>query len=369
MALMVVFIHSAGQPPPFQVDIAAVHACPLSGQSFYYFLRVAGSCVATHVAVPLFFMVSGFLLFYGVGEWNNEVYVRKIKRRMRSLLVPYLLWITLYIAFVLSLRAYSAGSLEGLWQTFLDMGGFRTYWDTTVSGQGYYNWFGCTRPWTGPVLGPMWFVRDLFVLTLLSPAVCRLIRRFGKGYLLTVLFLYVSQLWVNVPGLSSTAIWWFSLGAYMSIEGKDIVAVMRRHAALCHVLAAAGACVLTWYGGRPGNALTQALYPVFVIFASASAVNVSSWLVETGRVAVYPLLARVSFFVFAAHCFFLVFTDRGFQWLSGSALLSSLYYLAVPFVIGLLCIVAYRAMDRLTPRLLGLLMGQRAKRSFAGNKE
>ena len=43
------------------------------------------------VAVPLFFMISGYLFFVG-GKWNGTVFTGKLRRRIHSLLVPYVLF-------------------------------------------------------------------------------------------------------------------------------------------------------------------------------------------------------------------------------------------------------------------------------------
>lgn len=44
------------------------------------------------VAVPVFFIISGYFFFYNIKEFNSGVYVTKLKKRGRTLLIPYLLW-------------------------------------------------------------------------------------------------------------------------------------------------------------------------------------------------------------------------------------------------------------------------------------
>lgn len=43
-------------------------------------------------AVPTFFFISGYLFFKGLEEWKTDVWKRKLKKRIHSLLIPYLLW-------------------------------------------------------------------------------------------------------------------------------------------------------------------------------------------------------------------------------------------------------------------------------------
>ena len=45
------------------------------------------------IAVPLFFFISGFLFFYHT-DFSMKMYKQKLKKRVRTLLVPYLFWNT-----------------------------------------------------------------------------------------------------------------------------------------------------------------------------------------------------------------------------------------------------------------------------------
>ncbi len=43
-------------------------------------------------AVPVFFVISGYMFFYKVAGLTTEIYKSKLKRRVKSLLIPYLIW-------------------------------------------------------------------------------------------------------------------------------------------------------------------------------------------------------------------------------------------------------------------------------------
>ncbi len=84
LAVMVVFIHSGNKP---FVD---------SGE----WIRVMFADVIPAIAVPLFFLISGYLFFRGLERWNWDEWMKKMYRRVHTLLIPYLIWTTLYIAYV-----------------------------------------------------------------------------------------------------------------------------------------------------------------------------------------------------------------------------------------------------------------------------
>ena len=89
----VVFIHSFGNP----FDYGALNFHHLSGMDCYNIIRVSISKVLTHVCVPTFYFISGYLFFKGLETWNVEKFMQKLKRRVKTLLVPFLIWNTISI--------------------------------------------------------------------------------------------------------------------------------------------------------------------------------------------------------------------------------------------------------------------------------
>ena len=120
----VVFIHCFGS----SFDYEAIDFAHLTGLDFYDLFRVSVSRVLTHVCVPTFYLISGYLFFIGLEKWNGKVYLNKLKKRIKSLLVPFLIWNTICIL----LPAFSMFRHEG-WsgvQSFLSDNGFwHLYWD------------------------------------------------------------------------------------------------------------------------------------------------------------------------------------------------------------------------------------------------
>ena len=86
----VVLLHSVGNP--------------LEGKDFisyrygpYDAIRILFSEGLCWVAVPIFFLISGYLFFVKLEEWRTDVWVDKLKRRVKTLLIPYLLCNTIAI--------------------------------------------------------------------------------------------------------------------------------------------------------------------------------------------------------------------------------------------------------------------------------
>lgn len=370
MAVAVVYIHSFGVP---EVDMARLHGDPWCMHSLYDFVRIALSNVAMGFAVPVFFMISGYLFFYKAGEWNARVYADKLRKRFRSLAVPYLLWILIY---VLWMEAWRLGGvllhgkpLSGLWEYILDKGGWRMLWDSASWGANYLDVFGNPAPMTSPVLVPLWFVRDLMVVVLFTPVLHWLVKRFRFAPVLFFGVCYVCRVFIPVHGFSATSFFFFSLGACFSIHGMDMVASLRRWRLPAYGVAVLCLPVLVWVNGRKGDGVVPQpqwvdfLYYAYVLAAVVSVVGMASWLVGERGVRVNRWLGRSAFFVFLSHVMVLGLMGRfthHFLPAERWGLMTAEYVLR-PLVTVALCLVLYWLMGRFAPRLLALLTGGRVR--------
>lgn len=103
LAILVVFVHGFGA----DIDVSELHASGLTGLAVYDYIRLFFSVVIARSAVPIFFIISGYLLFLKVEEYNKTVYISKLRKRWHSLVIPYFSWIVLFI----------------LWTTMFTVGG------------------------------------------------------------------------------------------------------------------------------------------------------------------------------------------------------------------------------------------------------
>lgn len=251
MAIAVVFIHSFGSPPSIDFDI--LHNDPISLTSIYNFIRIMMSKVITHTAVPTFFMFSGYLFFYKMKEWNMNIYKGKLQKRFKTLLIPYLLWITLFVLMTECMKMggilLHGKSLSELWQYIIDNGGLRMYWDSNTWGYNYCNWLGMDAHASSPILVPMWFVRDLIVVIFATPVIQWCIKKLGIVYLLIMMFCYISSIWPNIHGLSKSAFFWFSIGAYLSLNKLDMIVTLRKYSLVSYVVTIVTMIPLVWRKG------------------------------------------------------------------------------------------------------------------------
>ena len=204
LAVMVVAIHTyfcEALKAPGNVDV------PFSGE-WAHELITFFSIVLTDAAVPTFFVISGFLCFYkAVPEtkhwfsWGG--YLQKTRRKTVSLLVPYIMWNLVAI------------TIEP------------NYWDKPIDELLIGMWgFDGQGPWNGP----LWFLRDLYVMMVLAPVFEYIVRKTRFALPVFFLCLIVGNFAGDriVRGLSYVGIAYFSLGAYFGIFHKEVIAFLRQ---------------------------------------------------------------------------------------------------------------------------------------------
>ena len=140
---------------------------------WYYWIISLFSDVLPRISVPLFFVISGFLFFYNC-DFNSDSYLRKIKTRVRTLLVPYLLWNIIAIDFVICRctvlkEPYEINiSLGRILNTFFNNGnnnGIIIQQLTTV------------KEMPEPICGVLWYVREIMLMALITPVIYWLIKK------------------------------------------------------------------------------------------------------------------------------------------------------------------------------------------------
>lgn len=188
LAVMVVFIHSFGTP--LELESWPASLADGSLEDIYNIFRVAFSRVLCHCAVPIFYLLSGWLFFQKLQEWHWHVWKRKVRNRIHSLVIPYFVWIILFIIWTLS-RSIGGGLLHGdsvgvITDWIADHGGFRMFWDSHSWNHDRVSLFGVPDISTSPILVPFWFLRDLIVQIILSPIIW-LLFRYSKNWLILLL--------------------------------------------------------------------------------------------------------------------------------------------------------------------------------------
>ena len=306
------------------------------------------------IAVPLFFFMSGFLFFYKCG-FNRTVYGTKLRKRARTLLIPYLLWNVIYIVLFWTAQGLFPQMFSGNALDIRSCTPLELLQSLFFRPDGYM-----------PVNTPMWFIRDLMVVMLASPVVFLLVRYGKRAGILALLLLFLAGqevLQLNGAYLLNVffgAFSYFTFGAWFSIRGKLFTDELRpwyRAAAVSLVVCFAADFLL--HESYP--LLAGIFHRGGLLSGIVTAVGIARWGTATGRMRPVARIWSATFFVYAYHIFFSSafnkIPTRLFP--DAPAVLMLLANIGCALATVALGIGLYHLLARLCPRLTALLCGGR----------
>ena len=277
---------------------------------FYHYIGEFTQGVFPAIAVPLFFFISGYLYFNkleltGTQGYSFSIWKKKTQGRIKSLLIPYLSWNLLVLALYYITQCLTGGS------DVMTKDGYKLIADYGIAD--YAKAVYAIDSTGMPIDGPLWFIRDLFIVSVLITPPIWLIIKYLRVYgmiLLTALFLMGVS--THLPGLSSAAIFYFAWGAYMSLHkismGADAEGM---RANLCGWIMLASLAVFTgcYFCGSPWESMAKTVY----IFSAILCIFcwIGRW-VKTDKIYIPALFSTASFFIFAFHKPMQVIVRRAF---------------------------------------------------------
>lgn len=198
MMVLVVFIHSHN----LDININSKNLSMEKG--FNFFIQNFISRGIAEIAVPMFFIISGYLFFLSMKSGKVAEFLPKLKKRTRTLVTPYLLWSIFGILFFLVLQSISIS------KPFFNNELICEYSLTQILSRIFIN----------PIPHQFWFIRDLIVLVSLSPILFLLIK-YSKLFII-ITFFATWTFSVNYIIFTSGSLFFFALGAYLGVNKIDI---------------------------------------------------------------------------------------------------------------------------------------------------
>ena len=314
MIVLVTFAHSYGR-------VEDSFALLASDWNSYEFLKLLVSQTLVKVAMPVFFIMSGYLFFTNVDKWDVATYKKKILRRVKTLLVPYLIW---NLLMAVKLKTFS---MSMLW----------SYWNPAGT---QIDWFGHEQLMTAPANMPLWFLRDLMVVSLLTPIIYILVRKFGYWLMAVLTVLYLSGVCAFIPGLSAYAVFFFTLGAFFSIRRTDLIEIFKRFEWPAYGLSVifAISMLLTYH-----TSVFSSLMLCFRLTGSIAVFCLASRILSTTSRRLPSLVCNSTYFIYLAHyVFFFSFIDTAFFAIIGTSTPAlSIHYLLTPLLKAILLCIIY----------------------------
>lgn len=293
--------------------------------------------------VPAFFFISGFL-FYS----SKKSYTQKIRTRFRTLLVPYILWN--FIILSLYITSYIIGYPQEINGrnisnfNFIDY--IRLFWDRGIYDNGNFV----------PLLCPLWYIRNLMFMSIISPLLYYLI-----WYLREVFLILITIWWLTTyhNAFIPQTFLFFSFGAYFSIfEINPLKLVYEKRALFLYLFAIFGACDIFTHITE-GTPINLQIHRFSLIFNIPTLILFADYCTRNGYTS--KLLSKASFIVFCVH-YPIVVIIRKFCisfFNNVTDVVHILLYLICAIISTLFSLAIYIMLNRYFPKINKILSGSR----------
>lgn len=289
--------------------------------------------VIPHIAVPTFVFFSGYLFFYNC-SFDRKTWTRKFASRARGQLLPYVIWCA--IGFIIAAATGECG--------------------LTLRGAAM------------PADMPLWFLRDLIMMTLLSPAIYWIIRKTGLLLPIVAGIWWYSYWMPKITGFSSDIVFFYILGAYLAIKGINFVE--KTYKFRWGIYAIAAGLMLTDFIIVNGNFTSlgrlQYCWPVFnafVFFGMFAAVQFAASLAEKVNRHSLTFWGGCSFFVYAVHFLYSTYLMKslGLIWKPESDLGFAAFFMVFASFTLLIGVSMFWVTQKWIPKICSILIGGRLR--------
>ena len=353
----VVIIHCYSE----RVDVSLIDWTNPSLDLFGLAFRIGVAHVLCCLAVPLFFLFSGYLFFANLENWDFQRYREKLKRRAKTILLPFLLWNTIAIFLALIWHAIHNGA-AGIHDFLIQNGGLRLYWNCRVWDVQRLSLFGEATLASAPYLIPLWYLRDLMVMFLVSPVLGLFLKKAKWIGALIITTLYCSNFSYGVGAfcLEPDTVMWFSAGAFLKIHKIDFLESIKRAFVPLLVIFLVLWGVCTRFDGH----LTETgrmLFPFYDIVGCLVLLNLSRICVEKGM-SIPKWITGSTVFIYCFHTLPvagpIIITKKILECASLSQNSMTFFFLS-PIIVIIISLAAFQTLRILLPGICSALVGAR----------
>lgn len=160
--------------------------------------------------IPMLFSISGYLY----AAYDERPYSASIKKRVRTILLPYLIWsaVGLIFTYVIEWSSYGRGIVETT--HLMEFSGHRILIHD-------YKWYELLVRWILlPVSYQLWFLRVLFIYNLVYPAIRWCVTKHAPVFFLMAGLFWLSQ--IQFLLLEGEGLFFFSLGIWVQKKNFNI---------------------------------------------------------------------------------------------------------------------------------------------------
>lgn len=352
---LLVFVHGYNLEPRY-LQPWTTPTEPLSVTGFVQYLLANG---LLRFRIPMLFIISGYLF----ALHDDQPYKQRVRKRLRTLLAPYLTWSAfgILLTFVLELHPSMRGGIINSHVTQID--------DTRMLLHDY-RWYEIVARWLFfPVSFQLWFIRVLLIYNLAYPLIVKAVMHRTGRY---VFFSLAVLLWLATFGLilvEGEGLLFFALGVWIQKTNFSIESTPSWLNPTGWFIAFVGLAVLkTWLAFRGPSLMGDSVYPLLTLLYKSTVISglIACW--YGGDAIVRWCMARpwfvwlsaFSFMIYALHAPLVAYLiDPAIEALRPMPAAMLLAFILLPLAVIALCVATGAALRKITPGFYGLLTGGR----------
>lgn len=361
LALLVVLVHVFSVSPS-TFNIPTIYDS-VSFLSINRFINV----FLLGIPVPVYFFISGYFFFSG-SRFTIDTYKSKLKNRFHSLFIPYLIWnsVAIIVVVLKDLPVFSSLLTYAGTSTDLDINNILScFWEyngrLSPPPEGTVNFEQYVKPTPYPINTALWYIRDLMIIVLLTPAIRLCVLKCNKYFVIVLGALYCWSVFVPLNAHLCqllTGFFFFSWGAYFRLNAIDVDRYFSNGKCLMLIcFIANGFICLASYNCYPF--LTAVLKLINSILAVGVLYSISSAMIKRYAIILNRNLIPFGYFIYISHCIIssrftkllmiLFQPTRGYE--------VTIIYMFSFFLVIFSLYFIYMTMQRFMPQLLRIMVG------------
>lgn len=268
----------------------------------------------TEIAVPFFFIVSGFFFSkYRYYKWDNYLFM--VKKKFKTLFIPYVIW-NIFGGLILLFYAKDEFG-KSLSEVILNI--FMSNWN-----------------------GPMWYIRDLILIMVLVP-LYNWIFIYNKWYVYIPILLILIWNWIPIDCslLSSEALLFFLIGSVFWNHDGFIKTKMKSSSLI--FFAILWLVISSKFTGN--NIYIHKLNTFLGLFVFWNCLD----MINLNKKSLIIRLSKYSFIIYAMHTYLIKFFKRLIAYFYfGNEYMALITYLLAPILVTLCILLIARKWERLS---------------------
>lgn len=308
-----------------------------------YFQNLISEGIA-RISVPFFFIISGYL-FFKEKTLNMTLYKKKLTNRIFTLLIPYIFWSSFVVLIYFILQSIP----------------ITTHYFNSSLVRDLSNKELLNKIFIEPINYPLWFIRDLIFLVLLSPLFYVFIRYSYIAFFIVLIILW--SMGINQGAefhlFKSEPFLFFAIGVYFGMRGEHFIKYKISNNSLTIIVLIYLFIILlkTYF-------YTFNIYPYLIIFMHKVSILIgifTFWhLLDRIIISKFIKLSTYSFLFYVFHEPMMTIIKKGIYSILGkSPEVSLLLYIFTPIIIVSILILLFYFFQKYFPTFFSTITGGR----------